>query len=60
MAPRKEVVKVTHDELQLAIRKFQTSGGIIQKLPDQKTTAPQGVSSKLGQAEVSTVPDTAL
>ena len=43
---------IGHDELQLAIRKFQKRGGIIQKLPDQKSFTHQAVGVKEGQATV--------
>ncbi|HEX7929232.1 MAG TPA: hypothetical protein VF678_16670 [bacterium] len=44
---------VSHEELQAAIRKFQQSGGIIQKLPDQKSYSHQGVGVKFANVESS-------
>ena len=34
---QKEKIKFTHEDIEEAIRKFQTSGGLIQKLSDQIT-----------------------
>ena len=42
---------ISHEELQAAIRKFQTNGGIIQKLPDQKSYSHQGVGMKYANVE---------
>ena len=42
---------ISHEELQAAIRKFQKTGGIIQKLPDQKSYTHQGVGVKWANAE---------
>lgn len=44
---------ISHEELQAAIRKFQQSGGIIQKLPDQKSYSHQGVGVKFANVESS-------
>jgi hypothetical protein len=42
---------ISHEELQAAIRKFQKTGGIIQKLPDQKSYSHQGVGVKWANTE---------
>jgi hypothetical protein len=48
---------ITQEELQIAIRTFEKKGGIILKLPDQKTLGQQAVSMKWGHTEA--VPDAA-
>jgi hypothetical protein len=48
---------ITQEELEIAIRKFEKQGGIIRKLPDQKSVGQQAVSMKWGHSE--TVPDAA-
>lgn len=46
---------ITQEELEIAIRKFEKHGGIIRKLPDQKSVVQQAVSMKWGHGEA--VPD---
>jgi len=49
----KDTKKISNEELQAAIRKFQQNGGIIQKLPDQKGYSHQGVAVKFANVESS-------
>ncbi len=42
---------VTEEELQNAINKFLKSGGVIQKLPDEKSVSGQKVGAKWGHAD---------
>jgi hypothetical protein len=51
MATRKRPQAISHEELQAALRKFQKRGGMIQKLPDQKTVANSGVTLRDGLPE---------
>jgi hypothetical protein len=44
--------QITHDELQESIVKFIKKGGIIQKLPDQKTALQNRVGGKWGTSEM--------
>jgi len=48
----KETKTISHEELKAAIRKFKASGGIIQKLPDQKGYSHKGVAVKWTNQEV--------
>lgn len=48
---------ITQEELEIAIRTFEKRGGIIRKLPDQKSLGQQAVSMKWGNTEA--VPDAA-
>ncbi len=57
MSKSKNVKTITQEELQLALRAFEKRGGIIRKLPDQKTLGQQAVSMKWGNGEA--VPDAA-
>jgi len=43
---------VTEEELKMAIRKFVKSGGIIRKLPAQKTGTSRMVGKKWGHTEM--------
>ena len=47
---------ISHKELQAAIRKFQKDGGIIKKLPDQKTYSNQGVGMRWANVEAGDLP----
>jgi len=60
MGTTRKPVPITHDELQVAIRKFQKSGGIIQKLPDQKAYAHHAVGSQGDSVDASSKPDPTL
>lgn len=51
MSKMKESKTISHEELQAAIRKFKENGGIIEKLPDQKSYSHQGVSVKYSNVE---------
>ena len=44
--PQKEQEEYTHKELQAAIRKFESEGGLVQKLPDQTNPKMREVSVK--------------
>jgi hypothetical protein len=44
--------KITDEELQAAIQKFVKAGGIIRKLPDQRTSSSQMVGMKWNNAEI--------
>jgi len=57
MSKPRNAKEISQEELQIAIRKFQKTGGIIQKLPAQKSVGQQAVSMKWGHAEA--VPDAA-
>ena len=46
MTTKKEIKTISHEDLQAAIRKFKDNGGIIQKLPDQKSYTHKGVGVK--------------
>lgn len=60
MGAIRKAAPITHEELQIAIRKFQKSGGIIQKLPDQKACAPHAVGGKGDGVDASAKPDVNL
>jgi hypothetical protein len=47
----KESKTISQKDLQAAIRKFKENGGIIQKLPDQKSYTNQGVGVKWANVE---------
>ena len=49
--------KVSEAELQAAIRKFVASGGMIKKLPDQKTSASQMVGVRWNNYEMGGEPN---
>jgi hypothetical protein len=49
--------KVSEAELQAAIRKFVAAGGMIRKLPDQKTTASQMVGVRWNNYEIGGEPN---
>lgn len=51
MKAPKDTKTVTHEQLQAAIRKFQENGGIIKKLPDQKSYTHQMVGTKWASLE---------
>lgn len=51
MSKPSAIKPITQEELQTAIRKFKQEGGIIQKLPAQKSIGQQAVSMKEGHAE---------
>jgi hypothetical protein len=51
MRASKQANTLTHEQLQAAIRKFQEQGGIIKKLPDQKTYTHQMVGMKWASLE---------
>lgn len=38
---------IGHEQLKAAIRKFEASGGIIRKLPEQKSFSNQGVGVRI-------------
>jgi hypothetical protein len=38
---------ISHEQLKAAIRKFEASGGIIRKLPEQKSFNSQGVGVRI-------------
>jgi hypothetical protein len=59
MNTTRKAVQITHEELQLAIRRFQQNGGIIVKLPEQKAYAHQVVGS-IGSADSAAKPDTTV
>ena len=48
---------ITQEELEIAIRTFEKRGGIIRKLPEQKSIGQQAVNMKWGHGEA--VPDAA-
>jgi hypothetical protein len=48
----KEKKQITHDQLEAAIRKFQNNGGMIRKLPDQKSFSSKLVGVKAGDTGV--------
>jgi hypothetical protein len=60
MGTTRKSVQITHEELQIAIRKFQRNGGIIRKLPDQKVYTHRAVGSMGGHAGFEIDPDLAL
>ena len=43
---------ITEEELQNAFKKFLHSGGVIEKLPDEKTAANQKVGAKWSHTEI--------
>ena len=45
-------IEVTADELKLAVRNFVKDGGIIQKLPDQKSASHKQVGGKWANTEL--------
>lgn len=51
MKAPKATKTVTHEQLQAAIRRFQENGGIIKKLPDQKSYTHQMVGMKWASLE---------
>lgn len=53
-------VQITHEELQIAIRRFQRKGGIIRKLPDEKVQTQRAVAALGDRADSDTPPDPAL
>ena len=53
----KENRKVSEAELQAAIRKFVDAGGMIKKLPDQKTSASQMVGMRWNNYEMGGEPN---
>jgi hypothetical protein len=57
MSKPRAMKPITQEELQIAIRKFRKQGGIIRKLPDQKSIGQRAVSTKEGHAQA--VPDAA-
>jgi hypothetical protein len=57
MSKPRNVKPITQEELHNAIRNFEKRGGIIRKLPDQKSIGQQAVSMKWGNGEA--VPDAA-
>jgi hypothetical protein len=60
MNTTRKPVQISHEELQVAIRRFQQNGGIIQKLPDQKPLSHQAVGSMESMLQSSTKPDAAV
>jgi hypothetical protein len=60
MATTRKAAAISHEELQIAIRRFQKNGGIIQKLPDQKNSAPHAVGGKGNGVDADAKPDLTL
>jgi len=48
----KEKQTISHQELQRAIQRFLKEGGMIQKLPDQKSVAHSHVGHRWGNSEM--------
>lgn len=48
----KKEANITEEEVQAAIKKFLQSGGIINKLPDQKTVSARLVGKRWGSTEM--------
>lgn len=52
MKNKREKTEISAEELNRAVRKFVRDGGIIQKLPDQKSAGPKQVGGKWANTEL--------
>jgi len=59
MGSTRKPVQITHEELQIALRKFQRKGGIIRKLPDERVHTQRAVASPENREDLDSRPDPA-
>ena len=52
MKNKREKSKISSEDLNRAVRKFVRDGGIIQKLPDQKSAGSKQVGGKWANTEL--------
>ena len=52
MKNKREKTKISSEELNRAVRKFVRDGGIIEKLPDQKSVGSKQVGGKWANTEL--------
>ena len=59
MGSTRKPVQITHEELQIAVRRFQRKGGIIRKLPDERVHTQRAVVALEDRTDLDIQPDPA-